>query len=378
MESNKHVSIADKDVYFDYIDGLRGFAVLMVVAIHTSQGLGYYYDPDFGSWYTRLLWNSCGRGVDLFFILSAFTLFNSSHKRFAMDRRPVLYFYVRRAFRILPLWWGAITVFGPMRDRTMAAMVASALFYFGFMRYDANMEVVGGGWTLFVEETFYLLLPLIFAKITDLKSSLRFLFVLYCVMQLWTRGAAKIGVPETNAFIVMFPLSYWFCFAYGITIYFLLQNQNFTETIKSKARLLDMLAIFGMFTLFMRPLTLSTFALALFVVTASLPNTICGKITRNRLLMKYGTCCYSIYLFHALVFHSIHSYIPPILNACGLGTAPLTVKSVAAFVLMAAACLPFGLLSFRFIEKPAVQIGKRVINRMQALPDAKTVAAETA
>ena len=48
------------------------------------------------------------RGVQLFFMLSAFTLFASSKVRFARDRFPALNFYVRRAFRILPLWWAAV------------------------------------------------------------------------------------------------------------------------------------------------------------------------------------------------------------------------------------------------------------------------------
>lgn len=57
---------------FRYIDALRGIAVLAVIMVHCGKyGLNHY--PDL--FYSII--NTGGRGVQLFFVASAFTLFFS-------------------------------------------------------------------------------------------------------------------------------------------------------------------------------------------------------------------------------------------------------------------------------------------------------------
>jgi hypothetical protein len=82
-------SIADTRYYLSFIDGLRGLAILMVLAVHTSQfvgndGKGIFLIP----WIVPYL-NAGARGVQLFFLLSAFTLFSSSRARWGEERRCI-------------------------------------------------------------------------------------------------------------------------------------------------------------------------------------------------------------------------------------------------------------------------------------------------
>src|SRR2546425_10397928 len=98
-------SIADEQLHLASIDGLRGIAVLMVLAVHTSQRVGNVAVGSFNSTTVEQFINAGARGVQLFFLLSAFTLFRSSKIKFDREMSPRRNFYIRRAFRILPLWW---------------------------------------------------------------------------------------------------------------------------------------------------------------------------------------------------------------------------------------------------------------------------------
>jgi peptidoglycan/LPS O-acetylase OafA/YrhL len=54
--------------HFDHIDALRGYAILMVIAVHASQSF-----PDLPNSLAKIL-SQGARGVQLFFVTSALTL----------------------------------------------------------------------------------------------------------------------------------------------------------------------------------------------------------------------------------------------------------------------------------------------------------------
>jgi peptidoglycan/LPS O-acetylase OafA/YrhL len=56
--------------HYDYIDALRGLAVLGVIAVHTNQHGGFNVPQ-----ILRNITNNAQMGVQLFYIMSAFTLF---------------------------------------------------------------------------------------------------------------------------------------------------------------------------------------------------------------------------------------------------------------------------------------------------------------
>ena len=88
MTEVTHLSIAEKAYYRPYIDGWRGVAILLVMMVHTSQHCGNDGHGEFLVGLSERFFNSGARGVQLFFILSAFTLFNSSYRRFKVDVAP--------------------------------------------------------------------------------------------------------------------------------------------------------------------------------------------------------------------------------------------------------------------------------------------------
>ena len=85
---------------YAWIDALRGFAILGVLAHHSFQYVRGMSGP------AKFLGGFGKMGVQLFFVASAITLCLSTAKR--AERHPVLSFYVRRYFRIAPLYYLAI------------------------------------------------------------------------------------------------------------------------------------------------------------------------------------------------------------------------------------------------------------------------------
>ena len=81
-----------------YIDALRGFAILGVIVVHVA---GAFPAP---SHVLNVILANGGRGVQLFFVVSAFTLFHSLDSKTA-GAAGLFRFFVRRYFRVAPLYY---------------------------------------------------------------------------------------------------------------------------------------------------------------------------------------------------------------------------------------------------------------------------------
>ena len=104
------------------INGLRGIAILMVLFIHLNFSL--LYDSDWKpivwsgghlsmTWLMASLLRHCWIGVNCFFVLSGFVLFMPyvTNARQLVTGRDCLAFYIRRAWRLLPLLFVSTSVF---------------------------------------------------------------------------------------------------------------------------------------------------------------------------------------------------------------------------------------------------------------------------
>ena len=149
-----------KTAHFQYIDALRGYAILLVMAVHSSQVAGAF--PAFG----RQVIDQGARGVQLFFVASAITLIMSWKSR----NEHVWQFYARRIFRIAPMFWLGIIFFvcadglGPRYFAPVGIDEKHILmpgFFLNGWHPEYINSVVPGGWSVAVEMTFYLMFPLL-------------------------------------------------------------------------------------------------------------------------------------------------------------------------------------------------------------------------
>jgi peptidoglycan/LPS O-acetylase OafA/YrhL len=356
--------VAEKNAYLPFIDGLRGLAVLMVVLSHTSQHLGA------GSFHfalTKSLTESGDRGVQLFFILSAFTLFSSSLVRFKRDTRPTRNFYIRRIFRILPFWWVIVAFWALYYQPHFYQVLPSILFVFGFLRFDGNLEIVPGGWTLFVEETFYLLLPLLFSKITNLWRATGLFVALWLVGDIWLSEASKIKFFEPSQFVFFAPLTHWFAFGLGIVGYYLVRHQLFKRhvlTNRSAWLLVDALAIGGAWICLNADFRSQTIVLFLVFLAAFLEGGFIGKIMRNPLLMRFGRYCYSMYLLQFALLVLLDPFRDWLFQTLHIASRSYEVRLLVYYPVMLIILLAVSFLTFNLVEKPCIDLGKRLIIRL--------------
>lgn len=143
---------------YAFIDALRGYAILAVIAFHVSYNVTNL-DAN-----VRQFASAGAAGVQLFFVVSALTMMLSWQARADGIRA----FYVRRLFRIAPMFWLSIPVFLALRGfiptqwstngTSWGDVFASILFINGW-HPDSINNVVFGGWSIAVEMTFYLVFP---------------------------------------------------------------------------------------------------------------------------------------------------------------------------------------------------------------------------
>ncbi len=156
------------------VDGLRGVAILMVLVRHTffdsvaSPGHRMFFVADGIPVFPFTLFSGTWMGVNLFFVDSGFVLYLP----FAMGRRAVRgladvrEIYVRRAFRLLPLYYVMLVVF-LIVDAAVLHRVRSpwfeipayATFTFPFFRETWQPRPNGALWSVGVEVWFSLAFP---------------------------------------------------------------------------------------------------------------------------------------------------------------------------------------------------------------------------
>jgi peptidoglycan/LPS O-acetylase OafA/YrhL len=150
---------------YGYIDALRGIAITAVMASHLVN-----FFPDM-SWHVFIVTQFGGHGVQLFFLVSALTLTMSWRVR----HDGAVHFWVRRLFRIAPMFWLALVVYGgmnaagvwPTGGSDLRSLMLTFTFLHGWSISAINL-VVPGGWTIGVEMSFYAIFPFVVTRVTSL------------------------------------------------------------------------------------------------------------------------------------------------------------------------------------------------------------------
>jgi peptidoglycan/LPS O-acetylase OafA/YrhL len=349
----------------EYIDVLRGCAILMVIAVHTSAN--FSLPP----WLTKITVQGA-RGVQLFFVVSALTLCMSWFGR----RSTIADFYLRRIFRIAPLFWLAILFYLGLDgsgESGMRRAVASALFVHGLWP-DTIISVVPGGWSIGNEVIFYALFPFLAPRLVtcNWRNFIAIAIVVVIGGAQISRifGALQPNFPETmhNGGDLFFSL--WFprqlpCFLFGIALFrFSVVDQRRIDTLLASALLaLSILFFIAMSWLdgvkYALPLGLQTTAGIIFSISAfALANLAPSPSSViNRMMIWTGKVSYSAYFAHFAVirFISPQEFLSvPILDFA------------TYFLMVTAISLAIASATYVTIEQPAIRLGSRVINRRVA------------
>jgi len=161
------------DNRFPALHGMRVLAILSVIAYHVTwifmAEQGILLDPVF---FTQSL--AIFFGMDLFFLLSGFLIGSILLRSIATTGvQHIKRFYLRRIFRTFPSYYLVLTVlvlaFG-LTANQRHHLVWEYVYGTNFMPLDRGQTVMFWGWSLALEEQFYLTVPFLFLILKRLRT----------------------------------------------------------------------------------------------------------------------------------------------------------------------------------------------------------------
>jgi peptidoglycan/LPS O-acetylase OafA/YrhL len=174
--------------HFPCFDGYRAIAVSGVVLLHVAFASGFMYrHPSLGGYFFN-----GDFGVSLFFVISGFLLYRpfvASHFE-GVPGPGVRSYFRRRALRILPAYWLALTVIVyVLHHHAIHGPREFALIYGLAQIYSEQLHFHGiqQAWSLGTEVSFYVLLPLYAAGVRGLTAAGR-------VSKLAIEGGLVVGL----------------------------------------------------------------------------------------------------------------------------------------------------------------------------------------
>lgn len=376
-----------------YIDALRGIAVLAVLFDHTGL-LGL--SP--ASKVFDFVAAQGARGVQLFYIASALTLFLSLHQRAGREAAPRLDFFLRRFFRIAPLYWLAVAYYlwqngtgpnywtGGDRPVALAAVAANLAFVHGAQPYWIN-SVVPGGWSIGVEMPFYLTVPTLFALYhgrDDKQGFLRMLLLGSLTLSFLLRLALwrhpLIGDPRLwKEYLFLFLPAQFPVFVVGLLAFHTIATG---ERIDLRLPALGVAAALSangpvreaLGVRLLEPHVAVSFVLGTFVVYLQ---KLQPRLLVNKALAFVGELSYSLYLTHFMALYLLGKtgLFDGLRARVGAGATAFA----AAFAAQLSLALAISWLTNRLVEEPGRELGRRLIERIERArgraPKARTAAA---
>jgi len=340
------------------LDGIRGFAVLLVLFHHLSQGnpaatgsrsLGIWLAVTHAGWL----------GVDVFFALSGFLI---TRVLLGTKGRPRYYrnFYMRRILRLAPPYVITLFLVAVFIPNSKYFLLLSAVYLANFSLQFGIPMVYGPLWSLAVEEHFYLIWPWLVRFIR-----LRTLFIL----------ALSIAIlsPLIRLFALQHgffhPYQSWFRFdglLWGATLAILLSSSGVTRkqiwiwsTAVGTIGIVSFVigaALGGMArasvagsTLSFGVVAMATTGLIGYAALGIAPRTL--AVLRNPVLRFFGDISYWVYLFHYLAIDLIRRLVPT-WGSDWAGYLKVTIIALSASIIT-------GIAVRRWIELPVLSLKSR-------------------
>lgn len=366
------------------IDAMRGIAILLVLETHLLGSPGAFRQIGAPQVVARFFEN--GRaGVDLFFVLSAYLL-TTNLLRNRDGANVVGAFYLRRAFRILPLYWLLLIVGFLVTAICLAHGANPQAFLWRdthpFWTYVLFLQnfVIGwtgkfGGeffavtWSLAVEEHFYLLLPLLATRLSHRELALVAALCAVSALAIKSLLDAEVGL------FAAYTWSIARIDAFGFGMLIALTPRLWPQFVQRFDARLPIAAAFAVYfvvsqtSVAIRPglyevvfnTTFTTIAAALLVF----------GVTQGRHEMRppaavvafvgwFGKRCYSLYLLHMPIFGAVFlaaGHVRPVV--VDANTLALAAISIAAICAASA-------ITFRYVEEPFMRVADRLSKRRAA------------
>ncbi|WP_158746819.1 acyltransferase [Acidisphaera sp. L21] len=375
-----------------FIDALRGYAIVLVIASHAFPTL-----PEL-PWTMKRFTNLGFFGVQLFFVVSCVTLTRSWRQQQALRGYPSLRdFMIRRLFRIAPAYYLAAALYLWLSWNGLPAATRLATFLTftngwspGQMPTMPDAWIgVPGGWSIEAEVAFYALFPMLMVTIRGFWPALVALLVSLPFAWVanglgWAAYVQDYGSTATDQF-----LYYWLpnempVFLAGLVLHEVIiklspggQWQLLGVQVSQYARLLLAACVVTFLSLGLiawprLPVPGWLFVPSHLVAALAFSGITLAFALRpmpllvNWAIVRIGQGSFSAYLLHFALLEGIVRLLPAsVLGATGINAI------AAATALFVAVLVITGVLAqatYRWIETPGIQTGhhvSRVLNGKQ-------------
>jgi peptidoglycan/LPS O-acetylase OafA/YrhL len=379
--------IPDWSVRIPALDGLRGIAILLVLLRHAVFGVSSVQGVEAHSRLAFLLL-SLGQltwsGVDLFFVLSGF-LIGGILLDARLSPRYFQTFYIRRAYRILPLYFLIIglSLLPHLLAEFSAARAAHTtplpLPWWSYATFTQNFWMahrglfgpsgIGITWSLAIEEQFYLTIPLLVRYIRPRNLFLVLLTIIACVPWLRVLLHSSMAYPGLASYVLMPTRAD--ALSLGVLAALFVRDPDFWRWLQShRAILWSVTALFFLGVVYMTwqgydalsfPMTtwgfswLAAFYTCILLIAVSPASGFLQRVLLNKSLAQLGTLAYCSYLVHVALMnalrHPLKAQFPQFPVAAWL----------AGGVLGSALTLAVAALSYKYFERPLLRRGHQYI-----------------
>jgi peptidoglycan/LPS O-acetylase OafA/YrhL len=365
------------------LDGLRGLAILLVVICHY---IGYAEHAQLGYWPHHFLtaliagWS----GVDLFFVLSGFLiggiLLDSRN-----SRRYFQTFYLRRAHRILPIYYAWIVIYAaiiagglylvpgrlPVAGRDVGVVPIYVLFLQNMIYGPSVFQWIWFAvtWSLAVEEQFYLFAPPLI-RFVSLRRLVYVLTTVVCVAPV-----LRYLLFRYLTHLYYLPQILMPCradtLALGILAAVAWRQQAFRSFLDRHPEVLQRCVAYLLVVLapmtwwFTDPTGLMTYTIGygllaalyacLLLLVISQAGGVVARLVRVTWLRYLGGISYGVYLIHLTINQWAHRLL---LNA---RPRIYDLKGVGVTLLAGAMTLVVASLSWKYFERPLIRRGHRYL-----------------
>jgi peptidoglycan/LPS O-acetylase OafA/YrhL len=354
---------------FLFLDALRGLTIIWIAIYHmTFQSFSPQPTLDIPIWITPYIGDATYGGVFLFFILSAFSLCSTMTVH-QIESKPLIRFYIRRFFRIAPLFY-AFLIYQVLQDAVKSGITHSIfeiainiLFVFNIIP-EMNQGIIWASWFMGVIMLFYLFFPLFHKFFNDTWKTATFIIWSILIAYIF-QFAINFFPAALNAFFPYFRCSFLRnlpLFAFGMFSFYLLRTP-FMQKLNIKvvgifligtALLSYFYLLNGMFNI-LDPYYMKGIILTALVVGLAL-NPL--KIVVNKITTFLGKISYSMYLCHPPLIHLVLNPLYPHIYILQI---PLLLKFLLCAGVTITLLVGVSIITYRFIEKPGIRLGKKFL-----------------
>jgi peptidoglycan/LPS O-acetylase OafA/YrhL len=338
------------------LQALRGIAALAVVVFHLRGVELKYLD---GPSVLDAIGRYADAGVDLFFVLSGFVMTTICAGRYTRPGEGVR-FLVKRAWRVLPLYWFFTTIVVVLIAAVPSMVNTSYADQSALASYllipHGQLPLLTVGWTLVHEAYFYLVFAALLGVVPE-----RFVpgVLLAWAGLIGAAGWMPSGEATPAHYLVTNPLTCEFIGGALLGLYWRRIPAQMAVPLMASGAVLAIVAAALLPT--DGPASMSVWTrVALFGTAAVL--LVGGAVTREAvdrlhvpaLLLRMGDYSYSLYLTHVFVISAMGRIWAT------LAPAPGWVGHVAFVVITTAACCVVGRLVHVWLERPLLRLPHRV------------------